>query len=55
MRHNDARASEAITYEVLKFRKIFKFEISCAVTCFSYIYLIINGKRSLIAKKEVKN
>ena len=35
----------AMTNDVLKFRKVFEFESSCIVICFSYIYLIINGKR----------
>ena len=39
----------AITgYGVLKFRKVIEFESSCIANCFSCIYLIIDGKRSLI-------
>ena len=29
-----------ITDDVLKFRKVIKFESSCIVTCFSHVYLI---------------
>ena len=36
-------AWEAITNDVLKFRKVIEFESSCIVICFSYIYLIIHG------------
>ena len=42
----------AITNDVLKFRKVIKFERLCIVICFSYIYLIIDGKNinSLVNK-----
>ena len=38
----------AITNDVIKFRKVIEFENFCIVICFSYIYLIIDGKRSFI-------
>ena len=42
----------AITNDVLKFRKVIKFERLCIAICFSYIYLIIDGKNinSLVNK-----
>ena len=49
---NDAGGWGAIANEVLKFKKFFKFESSCIVIYFSYIYPIINGERSLISKKS---
>ena len=33
-----------ISNDVLKFRKVIEFESFCVVVCFSYIYLIIDGK-----------
>ena len=39
----------AIANKVLKFRKVIEFESSSIVICFSYIYLIIDGKRSFIS------
>ena len=36
----------AIINDVLKFRKVLEFENSCIVICFSYVYLIIDEKRS---------
>ena len=39
---------EAITNNVLKFRKVIEFESSCIASCFSYVYLIIDGKRSFV-------
>ena len=36
---------KATNDDVLQFRKILKFESSCIVMCFSYIYLIIDEKR----------
>ena len=36
----------AITNDVLKFRKVIKFESPCTVICFFYIHLIIDRKRS---------
>ena len=36
------------TKDVLKFRKVIKFESSCIVICFSDIYLFIDGKISFI-------
>ena len=49
---NDADGWGAIANEVLKFKKFFKFESSCIVIYFSYIYPIINGERSLISKES---
>ena len=43
----------SITNHVLKFRKVIKFENSLIVICFSYIYLIIDGKR--FTKRLTKN
>ena len=37
----------AIINDVLKFRKVIELESSFIVICFSYIYLIIDGKRSI--------
>ena len=37
-----------ISNDVLKFRKVIEFESLCVVVCFSYIYLIIDGKISFI-------
>ena len=34
----------AITNDFLKFRKVIEFEQSCIVICYSYVYLIIDGK-----------
>ena len=48
MRHIDARGWGAVTNDVLKFRKVIEFESSCIVISLSYIYLIIDGKRSFI-------
>ena len=52
MRHNDAGGWGTITNDVLKFRKFGKFESSCNVIRFSYIYLIIDGKRSFINEES---
>ena len=38
-----AGGSGAITNDVLKFRKVNKFESSCIVICFSYICIIVGG------------
>ena len=38
----------SITNDVLKFRKAIIFESSCIAICFSYIFVIIDGKRSFI-------
>ena len=43
-----------ITNDVLKFRKVIEFESSCIVICFSYIYLIVDGKRSFISYESRK-
>ena len=51
MRHNDARGWGAITNDTLKFRKVIEFERSCIAICFSYIYLIIDGKVNFSFKK----
>ena len=48
MYHNDARGWGAITNDVLKFKKVIEFESSCIVIYLSYIYLIIDVKRSFI-------
>ena len=49
----------AITNDVLKFRKVIEFEISCIEISFSYIYLIIDRKRlsinKIISHKMVKH
>ena len=42
----------AITNDVLKFIKVIEFESSCIIICFSYIYLIIDGKRSFINQES---
>ena len=62
MRHNDAGGEggggigwEAITNDVLKFRKAIKFESSRIVICFSYIYPLSMEKDRLLVKKVVKN
>ena len=52
--HNDAGGWGAITNDVLKFRKVIKFESSRIVLCFCYIYLI-NDRRRLSIKRVVKN
>ena len=36
----------AITNDFLKFRKVIEFESSCILICVSYIYLIIDPKKS---------
>ena len=38
----------ATTNDVLEFRKVIESESSFSVTWFSYIYLIIDGKRAFI-------
>ena len=54
MLHNDTHGGKgwSITTDVLKFRKVIEFESSCTVIFFSYIYLIIDGKRSFINEKS---
>ena len=49
------RGMGAITNDVLKVRKAIKFESSCIAICFSYVYLIIDGKIYFSIKKVVKN
>ena len=39
---------KVINNDVLEFRKAIEFQSSSIVTCFIYIYLIIDGKRSFI-------
>ena len=48
--HNDTGGwgRGVITNDALKFKKINEFESSCIVICFSYIYLIINGKSWMV-------
>ena len=49
MCHNDARGwGKAIINDVWKFRKVIEFGSSRIVNLFSYIHLIIEGKRSFI-------
>ena len=38
----------AIANDAFEFRKVIESESSCSAICFSYIYLIIDGKRSFI-------
>ena len=45
IRHND----------VLKLRKVIEFASSCILICFSYIYLIIDGKMLFMNKESSKN
>ena len=41
-------AGGGLSLDDLKFRKVTEFESSFIVICFSYIFLIIDGKRSYI-------
>ena len=40
--------TSAVTNDVFEFRKVIKFESSCIIICFFYIYLFIDEKRSFI-------
>ena len=42
------RRVKGITNDILKFRKVLKFESSGVVINLSYIYLIVDGKRQFI-------
>ena len=55
IRHNGAHGLGTITNDVLNFKKDIEFESSCIVICFSYIYLIIDGKRSFINLESSQN
>ena len=48
IRHKGACGWGAIINFVLKLRKVIEFESLCVLICFSYIYLIIGGKRSFM-------
>ena len=52
MHHNEAQGGGTITNDVLKFSKVIEFESSCVVICFSYIYLIVDRRRSFINLKS---
>ena len=52
MHQNKAQGGGTITNDVLKFSKVIEFESSCVVICFSYIYLIVDRRRSFINLKS---
>ena len=51
---HDEGEGRSINNDVLKFKKALEYESSCIVIWLSHIYLIIDGKRSLIIK-QLKN